>query len=166
MSHERLLFTSESVTSGHPDKLCDAISDAILDACLTQDPGARVACETLVKGMDADSHIVLAGEISIAGPEPDYEAIARSTAAAIGYTSQDANSCSVDVLISTQSQDISRGVGAGSEQKAGDQGMMFGYATSESEVYPTLKGKFMPLSVLQSQSPILDVVCCTLHIRW
>ena len=156
MSHERLLFTSESVTSGHPDKLCDAISDAILDACLTQDPGARVACETLVKGMDADSHIVLAGEISIAGPEPDYEAIARSTAAAIGYTSQDvgmdANSCSVDMLISTQSQDISRGVGAGSEQKAGDQGMMFGYATSESEVYPTLTGKFMPLSALLSQA--------------
>jgi len=156
MSHERLLFTSESVTSGHPDKLCDAISDAILDACLAQDPGARVACETLVKGMDADSHIVLAGEISIAGPEPDYEAIARSTAASIGYTSgdvgMDANSCSVDMLISTQSQDISRGVGSGSEQKAGDQGMMFGYATSESEVYPTLKGKFMPLSALLSQS--------------
>ena len=156
MSHERLLFTSESVTSGHPDKLCDAISDAILDACLAQDPGARVACETLVKGMDADSHIVLAGEISIAGSEPDYEAIARSTAASIGYTSQDvgmdANSCSVDMLISTQSQDISRGVGAGSEQKAGDQGMMFGYATSESEVYPTLKGKFMPLSALLSQA--------------
>ena len=72
MSHERLLFTSESVTSGHPDKLCDAISDAILDACIEQDPGARVACETLVKGTEAHSHIVLAGEISIAGSQPDY----------------------------------------------------------------------------------------------
>jgi len=156
MSHERLLFTSESVTSGHPDKLCDAISDAILDACLEQDPGARVACETLVKGMGAQSHIVLAGEISIAGPKPDYEAIARSTAASIGYTSEevgmDANSCCVEVLISTQSQDISRGVGTGSEQRAGDQGMMFGYATSESESYPSLKGKFMPLSALLSQA--------------
>jgi S-adenosylmethionine synthetase len=155
MSQECLLFTSESVTSGHPDKLCDAISDAILDACLTQDPGARVACETLVKGTETDSHIVLAGEISIAGPEPDYEAIARSTAASIGYTSldvgMDANSCSVDMLISTQSQDISRGVGEGPEQKAGDQGMMFGYATSESEAFPALKGKFMPLSALLSQ---------------
>jgi len=156
MSQECLLFTSESVTSGHPDKLCDAISDAILDACLTQDQGARVACETLVKGTETDSHIVLAGEISIAGPEPDYEAIARSTAASIGYTSldvgMDANSCSVDILISTQSQDISRGVGGGPEQKAGDQGMMFGYATSESEAFPALKGKFMPLSALLSQA--------------
>ena len=88
MSSERLLFTSESVTAGHPDKLCDAISDAILDACLAQDPNARVACETLVKGTENNSKIVLAGEITCAQPEIDYATVARNAAKSIGYTDQ------------------------------------------------------------------------------
>ena len=106
MSHERLLFTSESVTAGHPDKLCDAISDAILDACLQQDPNARVACETVVKGTDETSSIILAGEITCAPPQIDYEAVARKTAADIGYTDHafgmNAETCDVQLLISTQ----------------------------------------------------------------
>ena len=80
------IITAESVTAGHPDKLCDSISDAILDACLTIDPEARVAVETLVKGMSGEAAIVLAGEVSLNGRTPDYEAIARQTAASIGYT--------------------------------------------------------------------------------
>ena len=157
MSGECLLFTSESVSGGHPDKLCDAISDAILDACLAQDPGARVACETLVKGMDDGSTIVLAGEIACAGPVIDYESVARQTAAAIGYTDHafgmDAATCEVQVLISTQSPEISQGVSQGDlSQGAGDQGLMFGFATAESEAYPALRGHFMPLSALLSQA--------------
>lgn len=154
---ERVLFTSESVTNGHPDKLCDAISDAILDACIAQDPQARVACETLVKGTDKDSVIILAGEITVAGDTPDYAGVARATAASIGYTSQDvgmdAATCDVEVRITTQSPDISGGVSQGNvEQGAGDQGMMFGYATNESEGYASLKGTYMPLPALLSQT--------------
>jgi len=157
MSHESLLFTSESVTAGHPDKLCDAISDAILDACLHQDPNARVACETMVKGTDTGSTIILAGEITCALPQIDYEAVARKAAAAIGYTDHafgmDAETCDVQLLISTQSPDISQGVDQGDiNQGAGDQGLMFGFATDESESYPTLSGHFMPLSALLSQA--------------
>ena len=107
MSSERLLFTSESVTAGHPDKLCDAISDAILDACLSQDPNARVACETMVKGTEVDSKIILAGEITCALPEIDYASVARNAAKSIGYTDQafgmDAATCEVEVMITTQS---------------------------------------------------------------
>ena len=84
MSSERLLFTSESVTAGHPDKLCDAISDAILDACLTQDPNARVACETMVKGTEVDSKIILAGEITCTLPEIDFRCGPKA-AKSIGY---------------------------------------------------------------------------------
>ncbi|MDE0708515.1 MAG: methionine adenosyltransferase domain-containing protein, partial [Candidatus Poseidoniales archaeon] len=157
MSHESLLFTSESVTAGHPDKLCDAISDAILDACIQQDPHARVACETMVKGTDAGSTIILAGEITVEGETPAYEKIARDTAASIGYTDQafgmDANSCDVQLLITTQSPNISQGVDQGDiNQGAGDQGLMFGFATDESESYPTLSGHYMPLSALLSQA--------------
>tara|TARA_B110000014_G_scaffold159459_1_gene112256 strand:+ start:1007 stop:2239 length:1233 start_codon:yes stop_codon:yes gene_type:complete len=157
MSQERLLFTSESVTAGHPDKLCDAISDAIVDACLRQDPHARVACETMVKGTDTDSTIILAGEITCAPPEIDYESVARKAALEIGYSSHafgmDANSCDVQVLITTQSPEISQGVSQGDiNQGAGDQGLMFGYATTESESYPSLEGHFMPLSALLSQA--------------
>ena len=106
------LFTSESVAAGHPDKLCDAISDAIVDACLALDPKAKVAVETLVKGREDRSHIVLAGEVKLAAgiAAPDYIAIARKTAAAIGYTSHgigmDATSedlCEVTELITSQS---------------------------------------------------------------
>jgi len=154
---QRLLFTSESVTAGHPDKLCDAISDSILDACLSQDPAARVACETLVKGTDEGSHIVLAGEITCAPPQIDYEAVARAAAKSIGYTDHafgmNADTCDVQVLISTQSPDISQGVDQGDmNQGAGDQGLMFGYATTESERYASLKGNYMPLAALLSQA--------------
>ena len=80
------LYTSESVTSGHPDKLCDSISDAIVDACLEIDPDSRVAVETLVKTTGSKANIVLAGEVSLNGEPPNYETIARETAASIGYT--------------------------------------------------------------------------------
>ena len=83
----RRMFSSESVTSGHPDKVCDAISDAIVDACLVIDKNARVAVETCIKGMPEKSVIILAGEVSIEGDAPDYVTIARKAAAEIGYTS-------------------------------------------------------------------------------
>jgi len=149
------LFTSESVSSGHPDKLCDQISDAILDACISIDPFARVAVETLVKGMDNKSLIVLGGEVTVKGEVPDYEKIARDTCAKVGYNSHeigmDATSeelCEVRVAITTQSPDISDGVNVGG---AGDQGMMFGYACTESESFPGLIGTYMPLPSILSQ---------------
>ena len=80
------VFSSESVTCGHPDKVCDAVSDAIVDACLAVDPNARVAVETCIKGMQDKSVIILAGEVSLEGETPDYVAIARQAAAEIGYT--------------------------------------------------------------------------------
>ncbi len=125
---DRHLFTSESVTEGHPDKVADAISDAILDAILTDDPRARVACETLV----TTGLAVVAGEITTDTyvPVPD---IVRETIARIGYTDAsygfDANTCAVMSTIDRQSPDIAQGVDTGG---AGDQGMMFGYATDET----------------------------------
>jgi len=160
MANGGYVFTSESVTCGHPDKLCDGISDAVVDACLAQDPDARVACETLVKGTYKDSLIVLAGEITVAGGinEVQLEEIARDAAAAIGYTHQatgmDANNretCKVQVHITTQSRDIARGVDRDEDQGAGDQGMMFGYACDESEGFDGLKGTYMPLPALLAQ---------------
>ena len=157
------LFTSESVAAGHPDKLCDSISDAILDACISINPRARVAIETMVKGLDESSNIVIGGEITLPeGAEVDYEKIARETALKIGYNNHelgmnanDLENCNVQVLISQQSSEISQGVtegeGAFSEQGAGDQGLMFGYATNESENYELLKGAYMPLPALLSQ---------------
>jgi len=153
------LFTSESVTNGHPDKLCDAISDAILDACLAIDSNARVAVETCVKGKDESSLILLAGEVSLNGKAPDYEAIARVTAAGIGYDSHqvgmDATSedlCDVQVHITTQSSNIAQGVDQGDiSQGAGDQGLMFGYACLETEPYPELRGRYFPLAAALAQ---------------
>jgi S-adenosylmethionine synthetase len=131
----RYRFTSESVTEGHPDKLCDQVSDAILDAILAQDPRARVACESLAKtGM-----VVVAGEITTSA-WVDIPVIVRNTVKDIGYTHSsmgfDAHTCAVITAIEQQSPDISQGVTEGEglhkEQGAGDQGLMFGYATDET----------------------------------
>ncbi len=131
----RYRFTSESVTEGHPDKLCDQVSDAILDAILEQDPRARVACETLAKtGM-----VVVAGEITTSA-RVEFAQIVRQTVKEIGYVGSemgfDANTCAVLTAIERQSPDIAQGVNEGDglhkEQGAGDQGLMFGYATDET----------------------------------
>ena len=126
---ENYLFSSESVTEGHPDKICDQISDAVLDAVLGADPRGRVACESMVK--DQDVYVV--GEITTSA-KPDIEKLVKETVRRIGYTDPDcgftADSCHVTVNLTQQARDIAQGVDAGG---AGDQGLMFGYACDETD---------------------------------
>lgn len=149
---EKNLFTSESVSEGHPDKLCDQISDAILDECLRQDKYSRVACECFA----TTNLLVIGGEITT-NAKVDYEAVARDVMRRIGYTAEDlgidADTCEIKVVMDTQSSDIALGTNV-EVGGAGDQGIMFGYATNETETY-------MPLPISMAH----ELVCYASELR-
>lgn len=139
MEKEKILFTSESVSEGHPDKVADQIADAILDACIKEDPNSRVACEVFT----TTDYVLIGGEITT-NSEANFEEIARGVIADIGYTKSEYEfsdkTAQIDIRIKQQSNDIAQGVDSLTDEDvgAGDQGIMFGYATDESEGYMPL----------------------------